>query len=369
MNKNLSIIIPLKNRTNITVEYEPIQLKTFCRHNLELTGFKNNIKINNNIKLNLLINCLESLKNIKRDNEHFEIILVDFNSDDIDVKLLETNKNNFNIRVIKENDYFSRGKGLNIGLKHSSNDNILFCDADMMFKDHELFDSLYKEIHDGKVFFPICLDLCEPTHQLGYWRTSGYGICGLNKNLLEKHNYKWSEYDTLGKEDNDFWSFFDELNLTSRYKVKGYYHQWHPPNKEFKNKFYKNSDYEKKKIFINVSNENLKTKLINNFSNNNFYISNDYEANINYIVLDGTINNLNDAIKYKKYNKKTILYIIPNNTKNKIFYQYINNLIISKKIKKNHLFILNKYINKDIIIDNVNLSELIYDRKNINENI
>ena len=88
-----------------------------------------------------------------------KLFLLTFNSDDFDVKLLENKENNFNIRVIKKNDYFSRGKGLNIGLKHSSNDNILFCDADMMFKDHELFDSLYKEIQDGKVFFPICLDL------------------------------------------------------------------------------------------------------------------------------------------------------------------------------------------------------------------
>ena len=44
-------------------------------------------------------------------------------------------------------------KGLNIGLKHSSNDNILFLDADMMFKDHELFDSLYKEIKMVKFLF------------------------------------------------------------------------------------------------------------------------------------------------------------------------------------------------------------------------
>ena len=356
--RKLTIVIPLKNRTDITVDYEPIQLKTFCRHTLELTGFKNEIKISNKIKLKLLLNCLESLKNIKKENEHFEIILVDFNSDDFDVKLLETNQNNYIIRVIKEKNFFSRGKGLNIGLKHSTNDNILFCDADMLFKNHHIFDSLYQEIDNGKVFFPICFDLCEPTHQLGYWRTSGYGICGLNKKLLQEYNYKWSEYDTLGKEDNDFWGFFDKLNLTTRYKVKGYYHQWHPPNKEFKNKYYKNCDYQKKKILINILDQSLKTKLINIFANHDCYISNDYEANIDYIILDGTISNLNDALKYKKYNKKTILYIIPNNTKNKIFYEYIDKLISSRQIKKNHLFLINDS-NKDVLVNEVNLSNLI----------
>ena len=106
MNKNYQSLFLLKNRTDIMVKYEPIQLKTFCRHNLELTGFKNEIKINNNIKLNLLLNCLESLKNIKKEDEAFEIILVDFNSDDFDVKLLENKENNLHIHVIKENDHF-----------------------------------------------------------------------------------------------------------------------------------------------------------------------------------------------------------------------------------------------------------------------
>ena len=54
--------------------------------------------ISNDAVLHKLTKELDILKNenedIKKDNEYFEIILVDFNSDDIDVKLLETNENN-----------------------------------------------------------------------------------------------------------------------------------------------------------------------------------------------------------------------------------------------------------------------------------
>ena len=317
MSKQISITIPLKNRTSILVDYEPIQLKTFIRHKLVYTDEKHPIKIEkgNKIRLNLLLNCLKSLETIKKDDETFELVLVDFMSDDFNLDKLQNMFKKLEIKIVKVDDYFSRGKGLNIGYQNSSYDTVFFCDADMIFFTREVFDRAYEVIDNGDAYFPICLDLCEPSHQFGYWRTSGYGMSFVKKS--EKVDGTWSEYGSLGKEDNDFWEMHDGCRV--REKIGGYCHQWHPPTKAFKNKYYKYPDVNKKKVYLEFSSitsaayknsikEFLETK-------KNYYVVDKMELGVHKIVTDIPNDKIVELFQHYRdnFNKKLEFYALQHN--------------------------------------------------------
>jgi glycosyltransferase involved in cell wall biosynthesis len=292
MNEKISIIIPLKNRTNILVDYDKIPLKLYKKHNIELSGLpKKNFTIENNkVRITPL---LENLKSIEKfsDKYNFEIIIVDFMSDDYDLLTID---NSLNIRIIKVDEYFSRGLGLNKGYENAKGSLIFYCDADMYFHTDELFKESFNIIALNRVFFPICFDLIEPSHQIGYWRESGYGMIFLTKDIIKEINFKWEEYNTLGKEDNDAFSIFESKNIVERKKVDGYYHLWHPPNKEFKNSNYKFNDYSKKKILLNCSNI---SNCFENFSD--YYYTTKLELGINIVY---TINP-----NFSLYSNETLL--------------------------------------------------------------
>ena len=40
-----------------------------------------------------------------------------------------------------------------------------------------------KYLNQNKVFFPICFNFVEPSHQVGYYRKSGYGL-NFKKSML-----------------------------------------------------------------------------------------------------------------------------------------------------------------------------------------
>lgn len=316
MTRHISITIPLKNRTSILVDYEPIQLKTFIRHKLVYTDQKDDIKIEkgNKIRLNLLLNCLKSLELVKNDDEIFELVLVDFMSDDFDLNKLIKMFPNLEIKIVKVNDYFSRGKGLNIGYHNSSYDTVFFCDADMIFRSREVFDRAYQVLEDGSAYFPICLDLCEPSHQFGYWRTSGYGMSFVKKS--DKVDGAWSEYGSLGKEDNDFWDLHEGCRV--RENVDGYCHQWHPPTKGFKNKYYKYADVDRKKAYLEFNSvlSVAQQKAVKDFleQKKGYYVVDKMELGVHKIVTDVP----SDATvklfqNYKeKFNKSIEFYALQN---------------------------------------------------------
>ena len=296
--EKISIIITLKNRTKFNVDYEQIQLKTFLRHNIYLSNLpKKEITLTDSkIILSLLLEHLKSLETLKFE---FEIILVDFNSTDFNIKNINKLFPKLKIKVININDYFSRGKGLNEGLKHASYENIFFSDADMYFQTDEIFKEGLKIIKNNQVFFPICFDLIEPTHQLGYWRESGYGLFMVTKTLINEKNFSWSEYNSLGKEDNDAFDCFKDISV--RKTVNGYFHQWHPSSKTFKNQNYKHGNYEKQKVLINFKTyDNIFNQLIEN--DNSFYYTTKLEMDINYVCTNG--NNFYSNNKLKEYERK-----------------------------------------------------------------
>ena len=322
--KEFSIVIPIKNRTTIAVDYEPIPLRVIQRNKLFPSNLdKKDIRVTKDGKviLDLLLNFLDSLSTIKHDDESFEIIITDFGSDDYDLRKLKKKFNKLDIKIINSDGYFSRGKGLNVGFNNSTKENVFFCDADMLLTTRELFDNAYNELQNGKVLFPICFGLCEPSHQIGYFRNSGFGMCMLKKETLIKNNYKWSEYDSLGKEDDDFWNFFNDRNLCARYQVNGYYHQWHPESQEFKNRYYKYNDIKKPKIFLNFPEDHFGKEIIDNilqkcgYNNEDVYVVHKLEKFVTITIsikeFDHSVVTEDEINAYlDKHNKKLIKHII-----------------------------------------------------------
>ena len=109
------------------------------------------------------------------------------------------------------------------------------------------------------------------------------------------NNYKWTEYDTHGREDNDFWNYFNNRNMCVREEVNDYYHQWHPENLEFKIKYWRNNDINNQKNRKIITNYQKVKKILNE------------EININKKYI-----RINKVSKNKKEKIKNLINFIPN---------------------------------------------------------
>lgn len=316
MKPEFSIIIPLINRASIDVNFEPAGLNIFRDHNIHLSGLpkKKITKRGTDLRLNLLLENLKSLRKFIN-NYNFEVIIVDFGSKDYNKKKLISDYEELNLKIVEEKRFFSRGYGLNVGFKYVTKNNILYCDADMYFYTDEIFKSAINELNKNKVFFPVCFDLIEPSHQIGYWRETGYGIFFIRKKLVEERKFLWSEYNSLGKEDEDAFNFFKKD--ASRYRVNGYYHQWHPSSKFFKNQFYKSGskNYTNAiKILINFDDTLLPTELLKEYykylkNDKNYILTKKLEADTNLILNLKNEKKLVDNKIIKEYEKKYCRFI------------------------------------------------------------
>jgi hypothetical protein len=113
---------------------------------------------------------------------------------------------------------FSRESGLNLAAnlaKQRNIGNLFFCDADMYFTNHTVFDQAKAALDNGKVYFPICFSFVKPDHLYGFWQDTGYGMLFIK---TEMYFELWSD-----QIKNNF-----PQNRVIRSKADGYFHQWHP---------------------------------------------------------------------------------------------------------------------------------------------
>ena len=183
---DLAICITVKNRSNLVVYQEdPIETYRHIADKIQRTPsdihFPPTLNRDATITLNLLPKLLMSLRMIKTGNDNWTIIIVDYESTDVNVGQIAHQILDGHIRYVveKHEGQFSRGSGLHLAAeiaKGRGHNTLFFCDADMYFTNHYIFDRAEEAIKENKVYYPICFSFTQPDHMKGYWRDSGYGM-------------------------------------------------------------------------------------------------------------------------------------------------------------------------------------------------
>lgn len=176
--------------------------------------------------LHLFPNCIESIAEVC-DGDDVEIIVADWNSTDWPLEdWIFKKSGDVPVKVVKINDeYFNRGKGLNVAASNAKYDRLLFLDTDILVS-KRLFESGHKVLDKNKVFFPMCYAHHDYEKTTGKW-VRGYGLCMINKEAFEIVG-KWPAWSSWGGEDNLFHKNVKKRYKIHREKVEGLLHMWHP---------------------------------------------------------------------------------------------------------------------------------------------
>ncbi|MGH7801483.1 MAG: glycosyltransferase family 2 protein [Thermodesulfobacteriota bacterium] len=212
----ISICISVKNRSRVRVEGR------------ELTLFPN---------------CVKSIADSLNPVAECELVVSDWESDDWPLsEWLEDAASPIPVRIIKVRGSFSRGKGRNLAAGKAKGDKILFLDADMLLCSTVITNGI-KYLAQGKAYFPVFLSYYGPEHQLGCWRHTSYGNCMILKSTYSQSD-GWPEYYSWGLEDDHFFSNVSSFAHVVREEVAGFYHQWHPGDLHWKDRYvYKTSKF------------------------------------------------------------------------------------------------------------------------------
>jgi hypothetical protein len=203
----------------------------------------------NQIVLLLLPSLLRSLANQKRPEDDWSIIVVDYNSSDIDMKAMLTEEVGetipWHLEIITDYAFFDKGGGLAKAAEIAEHkfhvDTLFFCDADLLYTSHDLFDKASQCIEKNKFFYPILFSFLNPEHTKGFWRETGYGnfFCRLED---FKQTEGWLHNISWGWEDRALADSIPE-EKKERDQVSGFFHQWHPFQWEFRVREYPVKEY------------------------------------------------------------------------------------------------------------------------------
>jgi len=239
---DLAICIAVKNRSNLVV-YQEDPIETYKHIASKIQGtpsdshFPPTLNRDATVTLNLLPKLLMSLRMIKTGNDRWTVIIVDYESTDVNVEAIAHQILDGHIRhvVKKMTGTFSRGSGLHLAAQVAKNiglNTLFFCDADMYFTSHYIFERAVEAINDGKVYYPVCFSFTQPDHMKGYWRDSGYGMMFISTEKYFK-TQRWQHNVSWGEEDNAMRRNFSEQEIVRGQGI-GYFHQWQPNSIVFK---------------------------------------------------------------------------------------------------------------------------------------
>jgi len=191
---------------------------------------------------NLLKHLIASMNRCKK-KDQLSLSLFDCHSNDVP-NLMETVKEHWDGHFVYVNskDKFTRSSSINGAVNHAKSERIFLCDADMTLPvDFVDQHNLYVTVH--QVWFPICFSLNKGApHKInksnGFWRHQGHGMVGIMRSkyfLLRGLSEKFKKW---GGEDNDFFTRCRKKYKIVRENCKGLFHNWHPMDDAFKNKYY-----------------------------------------------------------------------------------------------------------------------------------
>ncbi len=228
--KKMSFCIAVKNRSVVNVEWNGVtRNKTF------VSSYKTKPM---QFELRLLKNFVSSISNSCPKGAILEIVIVDFNSTDDPPEnwiydIVGQSNDDIEIVIVKSDEMFSRGKGLNMAGEAATGDVLFFTDADMLISKEFVIQCFEIALDNNKPFFPICYSYYTPFHKEGWVRSEGWGNLVIPRSYLPK--ISWWEKNSWGSEDNHM-----KEQLEGQYERQQgvcLYHQWHPEG-DFKTKYY-----------------------------------------------------------------------------------------------------------------------------------
>ncbi len=187
-------------------------------------------------ELLLFPNCVRSIVEAAQGVPDVELVVADWESDDWPLsEWLQNAAAPIPVRLVTLQGTFSRGRGRNAAAAAARGNALFFLDADSLLCPL-LLESGLRYLAQGKAFFPIVYTFNEPEHRTGWWRGQGYGNCLVTPSMLERAG-GWPDYEMWGKEDEEFFEKISAIVPVVREEVPGFYHQWHPEEIAWKNRY------------------------------------------------------------------------------------------------------------------------------------